>query len=161
MSLAINTPRGQEALKHERDCISLYRNLYPDYSFIETDKDKPAAIDGVLYMKKSDCLQAVVEIKCRNMTHEQLFSDYGGEWLVANAKIEKGRMISHLLCVPFVGMLYLIPDKTILTIRITDSTGQYCIDFDVRETTTKATINGGSIKQPNAFIPMDKAKEHK
>jgi hypothetical protein len=147
MSLAIETPRGQKSLEYERECISMFCNLYPQYKFLETDKHSPAAIDGIMYLHRDGIMTAAVEVKCRNMTHEQLFGDYGGEWLVANSKVEKGRSVSYFLSVPFVGMLYLIPEKTIYTL--------------VRETTTKATINGGKVKQPNAFLPMDKAKEHK
>jgi|TARA_Y100000356_G_scaffold66671_1_gene54777 hypothetical protein len=161
MSLAIETPRGQKSLEYERECISLFCNLYPQFKFLETDKHSPAAIDGIMYLHRDGIMTAAVEVKCRNMTHEQLFGDYGGEWLVANSKIEKGRSVSYFLSVPFVGMLYLIPEKTIYTLPITDKQGNYIVEFDVRETTTKATINGGKVKQPNAFLPMDKAKEHK
>ena len=34
------------------------------------------------------------------------------------------------------------------------------MDFDVRKTKTQKCINGGVKEVDNAFIPMDKAKEH-
>ena len=52
MSLAIETPRGQKSLEYERECISLFCNLYPQYKFLETDKHSPAAIDGIIKMPK-------------------------------------------------------------------------------------------------------------
>ena len=160
MSLAIETPRGQKSLEYERECIGTFCNLHPEYRFLETNKHAPAAIDGIMYLHKENVMCAAVEVKCRNMTHKQLFDDYGGTWLVAHSKVEKGKSVSELLSIPFIGMLYLIPDKIILTLRITDSKGNYIVDFNVRETKTKATINGGSMKQPNAFLPMEGAKEH-
>ena len=57
-------------------------------------------------------------------------------------------------------MLYLIPEKTILTIKLTDSRGKFLLDFDVRKTKTSASINGGEVVGENAFIPMEKAKVH-
>jgi len=161
MSLAIETPRGQKSLEYERECTSLFCELHPNYKFLETDKHSPAAIDGILYLHSESVMTAAVEIKCRNVTSQQLFGDYGGEWLVSNDKMEKGRAVSYFLSVPFVGMLYLIPEKTIMTIPLTDRSGNYIVDFDVRETRTNATINGGSTVKANAFIPMEKAKVHK
>ncbi len=160
MTLDINTPRGQSALAYEHECIEAFCNLYPDYRFLETDKREPAAIDGFFYLHKRNWVDCAVEVKTRNMTTEQLMCDYGNEWLVSYHKILKGQQLSELICSPFVGMLYLIPEKKILTIKITDSKGKFLLDFDVRKTRTSASINGGEVIKENAFIPMEKAKEH-
>ena len=160
MTLDINTPRGQSALAYERECIEAFCNLYPDYNFLETDKNEPAAIDGFFYLHKRNWVDCAVEVKTRNMTTEQLMCDYGNEWLVSYDKILKGQQLSELICSPFVGMLYLIPEKKILTIKITDNRGKFLLDFDVRKTRTSASINGGEVIKENAFIPMEKAKEH-
>ncbi len=161
LMLDINTPKGQEALSHEHECVEMFCNLYPQYKFLETNKRQPAAIDGFFYLHKNQWVDCAVEVKTRNMTSEQLVCDYGNEWLVSYDKILKGQKVSELICCPFVGMLYLIPDKTILTVRLTDNRGKFLIDFDVRKTKTSASINGGEVVKENAFIPMDKAKEHK
>jgi len=162
MSLDINTPRGQSALGYERDCIDLFCKLHPDYKFLETDKREPAAIDGFFYLHKHKWVDCAVEVKTRDMTTEQLMCDYGNEWLISNNKIERGQRISELICCPFVGMLYLIPEKKILTIKITDNRGRFLVDFDVRKTPTSKSINDHEMELGmNAFIPMEKAKEHK
>ena len=162
MKLDINTPRGQSALGYERDCIELFCKLYPDYKFLETDKREPAAIDGFFYLHKRQWVDCAVEVKTRDMTTEQLVCSYGNEWLISHDKILRGQRISELICCPFIGMLYLIPEKNILTIKITDKRGNYIIDFDVRETATSKSINDHNMELGmNAFIPMEKAKEHK
>jgi len=160
MTLDINTPRGQSALAYERECIELFCKLYPDYRFLETDKRQPAAIDGFFYLHKRNWVDCAVEIKTRDMTTEQLVCDYGNEWLLTYDKVIRGKQLSELICSPFVGMLYLIPEKKILTIKITDNKGKFLLDFDVRKTKTSASINGGEVIRENAFIPMEKAKEH-
>jgi hypothetical protein len=156
----INTPRGQSALAYEHECIEAFCNLYPDYHFLETDKNEPAAIDGFFYLHKRNWVDCAVEVKTRDMTTEQLMCDYGNEWLVSYDKILKGQHLSELICTPFVGMLYLIPEKKILTIKLTDNRGKFLVDFDVRKTKTQECINGGEKIVNNAFIPMDTAKEH-
>jgi len=156
----INTPRGQSALAYEHECIEAFCNLYPDYHFLETDKNEPAAIDGFFYLHKRNWVDCAVEVKTRDMTTEQLMCDYGNEWLVSYDKILKGQHLSELICTPFIGMLYLIPEKKILTIKLTDNRGKFLVDFDVRKTKTQECINGGEKIVNNAFIPMDTAKEH-
>ena len=54
MSLAIETPRGQKSLEYERECIGTFCNLHPEYSFLETNKHSPAAIDGIMYLHKEN-----------------------------------------------------------------------------------------------------------
>ena len=103
----------------------------PTVQVLETDKHSPAAIDGIMYLHRDGIMTAAVEVKCRNMTHEQLFGDYGGEWLVANSKVEKGRSVSYFLSVPFVGMLCLIPEK-LSTLSPSQISRVTIVKFDVR-----------------------------
>jgi len=161
MSLDINTPRGQSALNYEHQCISMFCSLYPDYRFLETDKNEPAAMDGFFYLHKNNWVDCAVEVKTRDLTTEKLVYEYGNKALVDCDKIAKGQLISELICCPFVLMFYLIPEKKILTLKLTDKRGRFLVDFDVRKIKTKANINGGEVKRKCAFIPMDKAKEHK
>ena len=160
MTLEVNTPRGQSAVAYERECIQLFCRIHPQYRFLETDKREPAAIDGFFYLHRNRWVDCAVEVKTRDMTMEQLMCDYGNEWLITHKKILRGQRLSELICTPFVGMLYLIPEKTILTIKLTDSRGKFLLDFDVRKTKTSASINGGEVVGENAFIPMEKAKVH-
>jgi hypothetical protein len=157
----INTPKGKKSLGYERDTVSLFCKLYPQYRFIETNKNTPAAIDGFFYLEDGGHIDYAVEIKTRNMTKEILQNRFDNTWLITHEKILRGQQVSDLLCIPFIGMLYLIPDKTIYTLKITDELGKFVIDFNVENTRTQETINGGLVWRTNAYLPMETAKEHK
>ena len=160
----INTPKGKKSLAYERDAVSLFCKLYPEYTFIETNKNTPAAMDGFFCTYPSadgNHIRYAVEIKTRNMTKEILQNRFDNTWLITHEKILRGQQVSDLLCIPFIGMLYLIPDKIIYTLKITDELGKFVIDFNVENTRTQETINGGLVWRTNAYLPMETAKEHK
>jgi len=152
------TKRGQASLDYEREAIEKFCLIHPEYRFIETPKERPAAADGVFM--KDGVLHSVVEVKVRNMTRKQLLMHFHDKWLVTMEKVEQGRTLSALLGVPFVGMLYLLPEKRLLTLMITDDKGEWEFDFETRETTTQRCINGGEAVRLNAFLPLATAKEH-
>ena len=154
----ILTKRGQASLDYEREAIEKFCLIHPEYRFIETPKKRPAAADGV-FMKQA-VLHSVVEVKARNMTRKLLLMHFHDKWLVTMEKVEQGRTLSALLGVPFVGMLYLLPEKRLLTLMITDDKGEWEFDFETRETTTQRCINGGEAVRLNAFLPLATAKEH-
>jgi hypothetical protein len=84
---------------------------------------------------------------------------WGDEWLVTMDKIEHAKAASAALCVPLYGFLFLVDEGLLLTQKITDESGQYCVRFRVDRTETQRTVNGGSIVRCNAFIDMSNAKE--
>ena len=153
-NLDINTPRGQKSLVHEELMLNRIKKLR-QVDIIETDKATAAAIDG--FIVRENKITGVFESKCRNMSYEQL-QQYGS-WLVTYDKIIKGQAISKLLHVPFLGFLYLIQDMRILYWKITDSNGNFTFSYDVKQSQTQATINGGIAHRWNAFLPIKHAKE--
>ena len=153
----VMTKRGQSSLEYERRAIEKFSLAHPDQRFIETPKRRPAEVDGV-FMRQGE-LSAVAEVKTRNLTREKLRTRYNDEWLVTADKVDAGRTVSRLLRVPFVGLLYLIPDDLLLVLTITDSTGRWAFEFERRKTITKRTINGGEAERLNAFLPLATAKE--
>ena len=153
----IETKRGRSSLEYERIAIEKFSLAYPDQRFIDTPKHRPAAVDGV-FMKQG-ALSAVTEIKTRILTREKLRNEFEDKWLITADKVDAGRTLSRLLRIPFVGLLYLIPDETLLVLRVTDSTGQWSFEFERRKTITKRTINGGEAERLNAFLPLATAKE--
>ena len=70
-----------------------------------------------------------------------------------------GKRLSEMLRVPFIGFLYLIPDQIIMYWKITDKYGNFLFNFDVKNTRTQKTINGGSIIRTNAYLPFTKGIE--
>ena len=64
-----------------------------------------------------------------------------------------------MLRVPYLGFLYLIKDKIIMYWKITDKYGNFLFDFDIKNTRTQKTINGGSVVRTNAYLPFKKGNE--
>jgi len=153
----VMTKRGQSSLEYERRAIEKFSLAHPDQRYVETPKHRPAEVDGV-FMRQA-ALSAVAEVKTRNLTNLHLMTHFNNEWLISADKVDAGRTVSRLLRIPFVGLLYLIPDDLLLVLTITDSTGQWAFDFERRKTITKRTINGGEVERMNAFLPLLTAKE--
>ena len=154
----VMTKRGQASLDYEREAIEKFCLIHPEYRFIETPKERPAAADGVFM--KHGVLHSGVEVKVRDVTRERMRITFDDTWLVTMDKVEAGRVLSRLLRIPFVGMLYLLPEKRLLTLMITDDKGEWAFDFETRETTTQKCINGGKAVRLNAFLPLATAREH-
>ena len=156
----INTAKGQRSLALEREMLSIIRQricnkLQKDSYLFETNKDSDARVDGVII--KNGELSGVFESKCRDMSLMEL-REYGS-WLITLDKIMDGKRVSELLRVPFIGFLYLIKDKIIMYWRITDNYGNFLLDFDIKNTRTQKTINGGSIVRANAYLPFTRGNE--
>jgi len=82
-----------------------------------------------------------------------------GSWLITMDKIMDGKKLSEMLCVPFVGFLYLIKDDIIMYWKITNSKGEFLFNFDIKRTKTQKTINGGEIIRTNAYLPFKDGNE--
>lgn len=122
-------------------------------------KDSPAAIDGMLVKAGTTRIMRVVETKCREMTMQDLFGRFGGTWLITHQKIKDLAVAAKIFGVPGTGLLYLVPDKLVLAVKICDSEGRFVHDFQVKRTATQATVNGGVACRDNAFVPMIEAAE--
>lgn len=151
----ILTPRGQESLKHERRAKTLVEARF-GVQYVETPKDKPAVVDGMLV--RSGTILGLVETKCRDMTLQQLERQFRSEWLVTFEKLEKARLLARDLGISFYGVLYLIPEDRILTVRISTPSGDWASAIRTERTQTQATINGGTARRLNAFVSMAKAR---
>jgi len=151
----ILTPKGQESLAHERRAKELLEARY-GVQYVETPKDKPAVVDALLI--RSGAIVGLVETKCRDMTLWQLQNRFNSEWLVTFNKINKGRLMARDLGVSFYGVLYLIPDDRILTVRLSTPSGDWATEVRRERTETQATINGGTARRMNAFVNMKLAK---
>lgn len=159
MTLDINTPKGQKSLKEEREAHEIIKKKWK-VDVIETPKDAISAGDG--FLTRNGEIVAFFETKCRyDMDYEQLIDR--GSWLVTMNKIKKCKAVSKLLQVPFLGFLYLLPErnpsqKILLFWKITNNAGEYEFEFDVRSEPTQRTVNGGETIRENAYFPVDKMK---
>ena len=156
----ILTKKGQKSLEYERKMLDKINfHICEDHNkgsmLIETDKDMDAKVDGIIV--KDNQVSGIFESKCRNLSLIQLRKF--NSWLITFDKIMDGKKLSEMLRVPFVGFLYLIKDDIIMYWKITDKYGNFLFDFDVKNTITQKTINGGSIERTNAYLPFNKGIE--
>ena len=156
----ILTKKGQRSLVYEREMLDKIRYTMCDKhksnsQIIETDKNMDAKVDGMIV--KNGELAGIFESKCRNLSLMELRNF--DSWLVTLDKIMEGKRLSEMLRVPYFGFLYLIKDKIVMYWKITDKYGNFIFDFDVKNTRTQKTINGGSIVRANAYLPFKKGVE--
>jgi|TARA_Y100000114_G_scaffold110266_1_gene103860 hypothetical protein len=150
----ILTEKGQQSLRYERIMLKKIMKVCSG-TIIETDKNMDAKVDGVI--SKSGKITNVFESKCRDMSLQEL--NRYGSWLITFDKIMDGKRLSEMLRVPYIGFLYLIKDDIAMYWEITDKYGNFLFDFEVKNTRTQKTINGGSIIRTNAYLPIEKGSE--
>lgn len=152
----ILTPKGLETLAQEREAINLFLQSFPGFEFIETPKDTPADIDG--FITRDGTIISGVEVKCRNMTADELASKYQHQWLVTAHKLDRCVALCKRLGVDFRGFLYLVPDKMLFIVPIFSYKDGWLIEPEYEMTKTQATVNGGIAERLNAYIDVSKAK---
>lgn len=113
--------------------------------------------DGILRCERSRKPVLLIEVKSRSDFEEDFFwRVLKGEWLISNHKITNNIPIARSMGVPFIGAMHIVQSKVVLLKTIFEK-GKLAPGIHVRESTTRATINGGQKTIPNAFIPMDDA----
>jgi hypothetical protein len=155
-NLDINTPKGQETLLQEQEVIKRIKQKWPGIDVIETNKKREAAFD--IMLTQGGIIKCVAEIKCRDMSLKQM-QGWGGTWLITHEKILECVNASRYMIAAFTGFLYLVPDNKILYWKIADEDGEYLFPFEVRNTKTQKTVNGGEIYRDNAYLPLLYSKE--
>lgn len=136
--------------------MALFLANYHDYRFAETPKDRPADIDGLIL--KHDVIVSGVEVKCRNMTVDELKNRFDMKWLITADKLDRGVDVCKRLCVDFRGFLYLVPEKMLFIVPIFSHEKGWLVEPDYEYTTTQATVNGGHVERLNAFVDVSEAK---
>ena len=154
-NLDIFTPLGQESLRQERLMLEAVQRAY-GLEVIETDKDQPCEIDGILVRDK--VVVGVFESKCRKLTRAQM-RKFQDTWLVTFDKVLAGLHFSKLMRVPYYGLLYLTEEPIGLMIQISDSSGSPVVKMQIARTETRRTVNGGLIERANAYIDLSTAYE--
>ena len=149
----ILTPKGQQSKKHETIAANIFCKEFPDITYIETPKDKPAKIDALLF-SHGEIIRAV-ETKCRNTTLDEFRNSFKNEWLITFEKVDSCRLLSAALGVPLVGFLYLIPSNVLMVVQISDERGIFTQKIRIEATKTQQTINGGTAVRNNAYIEMN------
>jgi hypothetical protein len=156
MNLDINTTKGQISLSQEEQMLDTLRLAYPDHQFYSTPKQKAAPYDGIIV--QDDVIAGIYESKCRNLTRAQL-RGYDDQWILTAAKFLKCIERAREIFVPFYAFVYLVPDRTVLVLQITDEHGNILPEYTIEKTETQATCNGGTALRDNAYIDVSTAHE--
>ena len=153
MALDIDTQKGQQTKVWEDACMTLLAH----HTGLTWSKTKePCEVDGILTDRKKD-LRFVVEQKSRQMTYERLMRDFDGYWLITADKLRHLADAAKMFHDPALGVLYLVPDETVLVLRLTDAEGQFLVPYRTERTVTQKTVNGGTAQRLNAYLSMKTA----
>lgn len=153
MSLDIDTHKGRITLVQEQRAASILLRSR-GYGYIRIPQ-KTAPFDCFLVYE--GMVRAIAETKCRDMSAEKFFKDYAGLWLITYEKLRSGGEMADRIGVPFYGLLYLVPDDLLLAQQIYNpETGKWA-PFNVANTLTQRTVNGGQIYRSNAYLDMNSA----
>jgi hypothetical protein len=154
MSLSIETDAGQITYQQERRVIAAFHTLFPKLQFVETNKQRDAVNDGVVFDRKSNTLISVVETKCRGASLADL-ERWNMEWLITWEKVKRCAAVAREMRVLFVGLLYLTKSDTLLMVKIYDGhTDKWLVKYRKQETETQRNVSGGTTIRMNAFIDM-------
>lgn len=151
----ILTPKGQVTLRHEQRAAEIFEKAFGAH-YVSTPKDQPASVDAMILHNEK--IRGVVETKCRGMDLSQFQGRFESQWLITLDKLERGRELAAGLGVPFFGLLYLIPDDTILFQKLSDQRGEWVGKLSIERTMTQATVNGGLASRVNAYVDMAAAR---
>jgi len=95
--------------------------------------------------------QALLEIKSRNMTLNQL-NNWGNGYLISEGKINACQRLSVKYKIPFFVFVNLINDKYILRLKVLNNKGEFVIPYRIEyDKETQSTCNGGT-KFDNVYM---------
>ena len=150
--LDILTPAGQVTLQHERAAYAIFERRFPGYTIQHTDKDREAPFDGRIMLRGKSV--ALVETKCRaDVDIYDFRARYRNRWLITERKLQRAAACARRERVPLYGFLFFVRGQVLLVKRLADARG-ILIEYDLRETKTKATVNGGEATRLNAYVDM-------
>lgn len=168
MNLDINTPKGQISLMQEQTALNALRAKF-NRTIVQTPKKLDAKCDGMILSADNSTINSVYEIKCRENLEVgddglvYYVSPNGRRyvedtWLITNEKITSCVDVASKLRVPFIGLLYIVPSNIVFQFHISNAMGNYMFPFDVKNTRTQKTTNGGQIMRDNAYLPFKYAR---
>lgn len=159
MTMHIHTERGKETLEQERRVMAAFHKIFPNYQYVETDKDRDAVNDGIIMNRKTGTIIAVCETKCRSASTQQLVEQWHNEWLVTHKKIKRNAFVAREMRCYFTGLLYLAASDDLLITQLYDGNlDRWLVKYRTAETETQKNNAGGTAIRENAFIDMTDAK---
>ncbi len=153
MDLDILTPRGQTTVLEELAAYAIFEKQRPLYTIRHTDKTKPVPFDG--WIMHNGSAVALIETKCRfDVYYDEFVNLYKNRWLITEAKLQSAARSAKQFNLPLYGFLYIVKSKVLMIKKLADRSGGL-VEREIRKTVTQATVNGGSTKRTNSFVPMN------
>lgn len=160
--LSIQTEKGKASLNYEKQALAIIQKQIRrvaqerELQFIETDKTKPATIDG--FICENGQIICFYEFKTRNVSTQEL-KNYGG-WIIEIDKIENAKKISFWLQSPFFVFGLLPTENKVFSWQVTDAKGNLAIDLKELERSVPDTINKGKYKIKKMYqLPISQVKQ--
>jgi hypothetical protein len=145
--LDCETPRGQQFLARQQRLVDICAVAWQATALQLVDPAAP--IDAMF--ARHDRLFRIAEIKARDMAWGDLTTTHKS-YLVSFDKLLAGRELASRLRVEYVLVVGLL-DATVWW-PIADRDGAWLVDMHVQRTATRATCNGGSKVEANAYLSL-------
>lgn len=149
--LDCTTEKGKAAIRQE---VMIVHRICEHFGFNHavTRPDSSSPID--LLLMRGSVIVGAAEVKARTMSLTDL--KRFGSYLITARKLDEGREIASLFCVPFYLIVGLFGDEkpTIVYWRLTSRDGSWLFEFRREKTRTQATVNGGVANRTNAYLPL-------
>lgn len=149
--LDCNTDRGRLFIARQHEIINRCAPMWESRAVLTPD-DRESPVDAMFY--RGDLLTACAEVKARDMTEHDLVHRYRS-YLVTYDKLDRGRAIAKSLCVPYLLIVGLWPERLIVWWKVADSGGRWLVPFVQERTATQATCNGGTATRVNAYVGLE------
>ena len=148
--LDCQTEKGKVYISHEDWTANWIEERAKGKTKLRKFKELTSRADRLAY-SISGAKQALLEIKSRNMTLNQL-NNWGNEYLISEHKINKCQKISIKYKIPFFVFVNLIDDKYILRLKVLNNKGEFVIPYRIEyDKETQDTCNGGT-KLDNVYM---------
>lgn len=145
------TERGQPFMARQTATLARCADFWA-CEFAETPTTSNSPVDAVFVRDQQ--VVGVAEVKVRRMSRETL--EGLGSYLVTAQKLEDGRRLAAALRVGYVLIVDL--HDYVVWWKVSDATGRLLVKHEVRDTATRATVNGGTALRANAFLDLDAAQ---
>ncbi len=148
--LDCQTEKGQVYISHENWTANWIEDRANGKTKLRKFKELTSRADRVAF-SISGAKQALIEIKARNMTLNQL-NNWGNEYMISEDKINKCQKLSVKYKIPFFVFVNLIDDKYILRLKVLNNKGEFVIPYRIEyDKETQSTCNGGK-KFDNVYM---------
>lgn len=160
----VHSPMGMEAQqKGEWALGRLTTKINRDFIFFVDHDEKnrdPMYFDG--YICKNNKILAMFEVRTRNAEVQIDGIVFRGikypTYMITKKKLDKCCDFCRTFNLPFILFIYFNHNDSFLVYRIIDRFGNFLLDFEVRETQSQYSVNGGTIIRENAFINVSDGK---